>query len=85
MRAVPVVIEADGRLRISPECSLPAGTKLAVFALDPGSDSEDISSKEIARWAEAGGSFDFLKDEPDLYSDEDIEPGQRNPDFRRHG
>jgi hypothetical protein len=63
---------------------LPTGTRLAVFAFDPAAAPDHISSEEIAQWAEAGGAFDFLKDEPDLYTDADIEPGQHNPDFRRH-
>ena len=28
----------------------------------------------LARLAEEGGAFDFLKDEPDLYTDQDIKP-----------
>ncbi|HYD65983.1 hypothetical protein [Azospirillum sp.] len=32
-------------------------------------EDEDLP---LARMAEAGGAFDFLKEEPDLYSDADI-------------
>jgi hypothetical protein len=32
--------------------------------------------------AEGGGAFDFLLREPEIYSDEDILPERRNPEFR---
>ena len=32
---------------------------------------------------EAGSAFDFLRDEPELYSDADIRPGRANPAFGR--
>lgn len=32
------------------------------------------TSDELAEWAQRGGSFDWLADEPDLYSLEDGEP-----------
>lgn len=34
-------------------------------------DSSDISGQEMAQWALHGGGLDFLKDEPDLYSEAD--------------
>jgi hypothetical protein len=35
---------------------------------------DDVPVEGIMRMAEAGGSFDWLKDEPDLYSDARLEP-----------
>lgn len=37
-------------------------------------DSEDLSWKEIAAIAQEGRAFDWLKDEPDLYTTSDGEP-----------
>lgn len=37
-------------------------------------DTSDIPTSEIVHFAQNGGSFDFLKDEPDLYTLEDGEP-----------
>ena len=37
-------------------------------------DSDDPATDELATLALRGGSFDFLADEPDLYSLEDGEP-----------
>jgi hypothetical protein len=35
---------------------------------------DDVSSDERAAIAQHGGAFDWLEDEPDIYSDEDGEP-----------
>jgi hypothetical protein len=35
---------------------------------------DDVSSTDLAAIAAHGGAFDWLDDEPDLYSDEDGEP-----------
>jgi hypothetical protein len=35
---------------------------------------DEPTSAELAELAQRGGSFDWLADEPDLYSDEDGEP-----------
>lgn len=40
----------------------------------PPVDYDLPSSEEMTRLAVAGGSFDWLKDEPDIYSWEDGEP-----------
>ena len=80
MRAFPIEVEADGRLRLPPKVVLPANAHLAVLVLEsPGND--DLSATDIARLAEASGALDFLKEEPDIYTDADIEPGHHNPDF----
>ena len=49
---------------------------LAVLAVDEGESGVDL-----LRVAEAGGAFDFLNEEPDLYSDADVLTGRRNPGF----
>ncbi|MCI0693428.1 hypothetical protein L0337_15660 [candidate division KSB1 bacterium] len=36
--------------------------------------NEDLSAAEMTKIALHGGAFDWLKDEPDLYSDADGEP-----------
>lgn len=36
-------------------------------------ESDELTSEDLARIALQGGSFDWLKDEPDLYSSEDGE------------
>ena len=35
---------------------------------------DELSATEMTRIAQKGGAFDWLKDEPDLYSDADGEP-----------
>jgi hypothetical protein len=41
---------------------------------DNDSFSEEVSNRDLMNLAMAGGSFDFLYDEPDLYTLEDGEP-----------
>lgn len=53
-------------LALSPEERALLGSKLF-------SDTSDIPTSEIVHFAQNGGSFDFLKDEPDLY---DLTDGQ---------
>lgn len=85
MRPFPIEVENGGRLRLSPEASLPANAHLAVLVLEsPADGKDDLTAADLARLAEQSGALDFLKDEPDLYSDADIEPGQHNPDFAGH-
>jgi hypothetical protein len=82
VRAFPIEVENDGRLRLPAQVALPANARLAVLMVERAAESEeDCGSMEIARLAEQSGAVDFLKEEPNLYSDADIEPGQRNPDF----
>ena len=38
-----------------------------------------LSAKELENLAQTGGSFDFLHDEPDIYTLEDGEPIQWHP------
>lgn len=77
MKTIEVSVEANGVLKLPAGVSLPARTRLAVLALEP----DDPGGAQIARLAEASGAFDFLKEEPDLYSDADLLPGRVNPRF----
>ncbi len=75
MRAFPVEVE-HGVLRIPNDCKLPEHTRLAVLVL------EDKTDAEVAAFAQMGGGLDFLKEEPDLYSDNDVLPDRRNLRFK---
>jgi hypothetical protein len=79
VKTIEVSVEADGVLKLAAGVSLPAKTRLAVLALD----ADDPSGAQIASLAESSGAFDFLREEPDLYSDRDILPGRENPRFRK--
>ena len=81
MRALPVQIEGNGTLKVSSEFALPPNARLAVLVLDPSSNQQDVTSADLAALAASADSFKFLDDEPDLYTDADIEPGHQNPDF----
>ena len=78
MKAMEVV-EENGVLKLPSGVSLPTHARLAVLVLEP----DEASGTQIARLAEASGAFDFLKGEPDIYSDRDILPGRSNPRFRQ--
>jgi hypothetical protein len=67
---------ADGVLRLPKEARLAPNAHLAVLVLN-----EDETGAEIRTLADAGGAFDFLKEEPELYSDADLLPNRRNPRF----
>ncbi|MCW5559104.1 MAG: hypothetical protein KIT22_14905 [Verrucomicrobiae bacterium] len=84
MRAFPIEVEADGRLRLPPKIALPANAHLAVLVLKTPAEA-NLTAVDIARLAEAGGAFDFLREEPECYTDADIEPGHHNPDFAGDG
>ena len=72
-----IAIEAvDGVLRLPQEVHLSPGARLAVLVFE-----EDEADAEIRTLADAGGAFDFLKEEPELYSDADLLPDRRNPRF----
>jgi hypothetical protein len=79
VKAVEVMVGADGTLKLPIGISLPSDARVAVLVLD----KDDSSGRLIAGLAEASGAFDFLKEEPDIYSDEDILPGRQNPGFRK--
>jgi hypothetical protein len=72
-----IAIEAgNGVLRLSKQVQLSPKARLAVLVLE-----DDETGAEIRTLADAGGAFDFLKEEPELYSDADLLPNRRNPRF----
>jgi hypothetical protein len=75
MKTVPVEIRG-GLLALPGESQLPPGAHLAVLVIEDSGDSS-----ELPALADAGGAFDFLREEPDLYSDADVLPGRKNPRF----
>jgi len=75
MKTIAVEVH-DGVLQLPKETRLPAHTRLAVLAIEDNGDEADL-----ATLADAGGAFDFLREEPELYSDADIQPSRRNPRF----
>ena len=79
MKALEVSVGADGTLRLPLGISLSSDSRVAVLILD----KDEANGMLIASLAEASGAFDFLKDEPEIYSDRDILPGRENPQFRR--
>ena len=79
MKALEVSIGADGTLRLPSGKSLPSDARVAVLVLD----KEEANGMLIAGLAEASGAFEFLKEEPEIYSDRDILPGRENPQFRK--
>ena len=79
MKTIEVSVESDGALKLPPGVSLPRHARLAVLALEP----DEVTGKEIAGLAQASGAFDFLREEPEIYSDSDILPGRANPRFRK--
>ena len=80
MKLIPVTVEKDGALRLPRGWPIPASTRLAVVALA----ENEVTSNVVAQIAEAGGSFDFLIEEPELYTDADVIPGRANPNFGRN-
>jgi len=75
MKTLPVEVH-DGVLRMPEGVQLPSNSRLAVLVLE-----EQQTGAEVRTLADAGGAFDFLREEPDLYSDSDIPAGRRNPRF----
>lgn len=78
MKTIPIEVRG-GVLRLPESVELPAHAHLAVLAFDEGENGFDL-----ATLADAGGAFDFLREEPELYSDADVLPGRRNPRFGEH-
>jgi len=73
MKTIPVEV-SEGVLRLPRNVQLPPRARLAVLVLEGG----DAGLETLA---DAGGAFDFLREEPDLYSDSDVLPGRQNPRF----
>ena len=84
MKALEIKFEDDGVLKLPSDVSLPPRARLAVLVFDPTEKRpDDLSSGVIAALAEQSGAFDFLNEEPEIYSDQDILPGRANPQFRK--
>jgi len=85
LQAIRIEVEEGGRLRLPARVSVPTDARLAVLLLDgltPGAEEPAVA--EIAELAEQSGALDFLAGEPELYTDADLEPSQRNPDVGLH-
>jgi hypothetical protein len=67
---------SDGVLRMPKGACLSPTSRLAVIVLEG-----DETATELHLMAEGGGAFDFLREEPDLYTDADILPDRNNPRF----
>jgi hypothetical protein len=61
-------VTEDRKLTIDVPSDVAPGEHQVVVVID------DISGSDLAAIAQGGGAFDWLKDEPDLYSDDDGEP-----------
>ncbi len=75
MKTIPIEV-SGGVLRLSKDIQLSPTAHLVVLALDEGETGADLPTL-----ADAGGAFDFLSEEPELYSDADVLPDRRNPRF----
>ena len=76
MKAVPIEV-SDGLLRLPNKIRLAPNAHLAVLVLE----AKEMGA-ELQILADAGGAFEFLREEPELYSDADILPNRKNPRFR---
>jgi hypothetical protein len=83
MQAIQIVVE-DGVLKVPDAASLPSGSRLAVLVISK-EEALKFEGSLLLELTAAGGAFEFLSDEPDLYSDDDILPERRNPRFRATG
>ncbi len=70
MRAIETtgVVSDDGKLTVDVPADVRPGEHRVVVVID------DITADDLAAIAQHGGAFDWLKDEPDLYTLEDGEP-----------
>ncbi len=66
--------ELAASLEQEPALLLQAYVDYLVEGGAPVEDADDIPVRGVMRLAEIGGAFDWLNDEPDLYSLEDGEP-----------
>ena len=84
MKALEITVQDNGLLKVAPDVSLSSHARLAVLVLEPSeSKPDELTSAIISALAEQSGAFDFLKEEPEIYSDRDILPGRENPLFRK--
>lgn len=83
MYAIPITVD-NGVLKLPPDTILPADARLAILVLDDDlHPNDDIDTPEFTRMVLTNPAYDFLYDEPDIYTDDDILPGRENPNFRR--
>ena len=61
MKMIPIEV-SGGVLRLPKSVELSAHAHLAVLAFEEGENGIDLE-----RLADAGGAFDFLREEPELY------------------
>jgi hypothetical protein len=84
VKAVEIKVQGNGVLTLPTGVSLPPHARLAVLVLDPSeSPTDDLTGMAISALAEQSGAFDFLKEESEIYGDNDILPGRENPRFRK--
>ena len=84
MKALEIQVDANGLLKLPLGVSLPSHARLAILVLDPSAGrSDELSGPLISGMAEQSRAFDFLNEEPEIYSDRDILPGRVNPHFRK--
>ena len=62
------VVTPDQKLTVDVPADVAPGEHQVIVVID------DLPSEDLAAVAQHGGAFDWLADEPDLYSDEDGEP-----------
>jgi hypothetical protein len=61
-----------GRVRLREAVTLPEGTEVIVTVLSTEVDLGEPTDEELAHLAMTGGAFDWLEDEPELYTDADL-------------
>jgi len=84
VKALEITVEPDGALKLPACVSLPARARLAVLVFESSEIGlEESDGAALSKLAEQSGAFDFLKEEPEIYSDFDILPGRENPRFRK--
>ena len=84
MKALEIKVQKDGVLKLPSSATLSSHARLAVLVFEPSeSTPDDLSGAAISSLAQQSGTFDFLKEEPEIYSDADILPGRENPRFRK--
>ena len=79
IRVQPVLYEALESIARQEQRSLPQVVRQLLedglrLRADAHTTPDDTAGREIARLAAAGGAFDWLDEEPDLYDDGDGEP-----------
>ena len=82
MKTLMIQVDESGIVRVPPEARQSGLSQLMLVVAEPPDNGR--AGDEMARIAQAGGAFEFLAAEPDLYSDADIEPGHENLNFGGH-